>query len=419
MPSSNRYIQRVVDPLISEYLSGLPAVMLVGPRATGKTTTALRFGASALRMDRASSADAARADPDAALSAYDEPVVIDEWQLVPEILGAVKRAVDDDARAGRFILTGSSGADLTSAGWAATGRVVRVPVWGLTQRELLGDATARPFVSRLFNGSIDGFGMPRTVPTLTTYVDMALRGAFPEVINQPSERLRRAWLSSYVDQLVARDIALVGPTRDPVRLRRYLRAVAANTAGSPDHKTIYEAAEVNRTTARAYDDALQSLLIVEHLPAWASSRLGQLSGTEKRHITDTGLLGPLLGIDTRSVLRSADLLGRVIDSFVTAQLRAELPVCNEAPRLFHLRESHGRQEIDLLIEASDGRLVALEIKAAASPPAASARHLQWLRDRLGDRFAFGAVLHTGPLPYMIDDRIAALPICSIWGAGKE
>ena len=183
MPSSNRYIQRVVDPLISEYLSGLPAVMLVGPRATGKTTTALRFGASALRMDRASSADAARADPDAALSAYDEPVVIDEWQLVPEILGAVKRAVDDDARAGRFILTGSSGADLTSAGWAATGRVVRVPVWGLTQRELLGDATARPFVSRLFNGSIDGFGMPRTVPTLTTYVDMALRGAFPEVIN--------------------------------------------------------------------------------------------------------------------------------------------------------------------------------------------------------------------------------------------
>ena len=176
---------------------------------------------------------------------------------------------------------------------------------------------------------------------------------------------------------------------------------------------------MNRTTARAYDDALQSLLIVEHLPAWASSRLGQLSGTEKRHITDTGLLGPLLGIDTRSVLRSADLLGRVIDSFVTAQLRAELPVCNEAPRLFHLRESHGRQEIDLLIEASDGRLVALEIKAAASPPAASARHLQWLRDRLGDRFAFGAVLHTGPLPYMIDDRIAALPICSIWGAGKE
>ena len=118
---------------------------------------------------------------------------------------------------------------------------------------------------------------------------------------------------------------------------------------------MYEAAELNRLTALVYDDALQSLLVVEHVPAWASSRL------------------------------------------------------------FHLREAHGRQEVDLVIEASDGRIVALEIKADASPPISSAKHLGWMRDRLGDRFAFGVVLHSGPLPYMIDERIAALPICSIWG----
>jgi uncharacterized protein len=411
-----RYISRIVDPLIQEYLAGLPAIMLVGPRATGKTTTAVRSGSSLIRLDSRSSADAVRADPDAALSAYDEPVVIDEWQLVPEVLGAVKRAVDAESRPGRFILTGSAATDLTSAGWPATGRVVRIPVWGLTQRELEGDSSARPFISRLFDGSIEQFGLPDPVPGLRDYIEMALRGSFPEVAGQSSDRLRRAWLSSYVDQLVVRDIALAGPTRDPVRLRRYLQAVAANTAGSPDHKTIYDAAELNRLTALAYDDALQSLLIVEHLPAWASSRLGQLSGTPKRHITDPALLGPLLGLDSRSVLRSADLLGRVVDSFVTAQLRAELPVCDEAPRMFHLRESHGRQEVDLILESSDGRVVALEIKADASPPAAAARHLRWMRDRLGDRFAFGAVLHSGPLPYVLDDRIAALPICSIWGS---
>ncbi len=409
------YIQRLVDPLVAEYLAGLPAIMLVGPRATGKTTTAIRSGASVLRLDRLSSAAPVRADPDAALSAYDEPVVIDEWQLVPEILGAVKRAVDEDSRPGRYILTGSSAADLTSVGWPATGRVVRVPVWGLTQRELVGDVGIRPFISRLFDGSLVHIGLPAHVPGLRDYVELALRGAFPEVVNQPSERLRRAWLSSYIDQIVARDIALAGPSRDPVRLRRYLQAVAANTAGSPEHKTLYEAAELNRLTALAYDDVLQSLLVVEHLPAWASSRLGQLSGTPKRHIIDPGLLGPLLGLDLRSVLRSADLLGRVIDSFVTAQLRAELAVCDEAPRMFHLRESHGRHEIDLILESSDGRVVALEFKADASPPASAAQHLRWMRDRIGDRFAFGAVMHSGPLPYMIDERIAALPICSIWG----
>ncbi len=409
------YVLRLVDPLIDEYLDGLPAIMLVGPRATGKTTTAIRSGASTMRLDRTSSADAVRADADAALSAYDEPVVIDEWQLVPDVLGAVKRAVDMDPRPGRFILTGSSSADLSAAGWPATGRVIRVPVWGLTQRELVGEVSTRPFISRLFEGAIEQFGLPAAVPGLRDYIDMALRGAFPEVARQPSDRLRRAWLSSYIDQLVSRDIALAGPARDPVRLRRYLQAVAANTAGSPDRKTVYDAAAVNRLTALAYDDALQSLLVLEHLPAWTSSRLGQLSGLPKVHITDPALLGPLLGIDTRAVLRSADLLGRIVDSFVTAQLRAELPLCAEAPRMFHLRESHGRQEIDLLLEAADGRVVALEIKADASPPAKAARHLCWLRDRLGDRFAFGAVLHSGPLPFLIDERVAALPIGSIWG----
>ena len=415
MVDQSTYIKRLVDPLIDEYFAGLPALMLVGPRATGKTTTAMLRGRSTVRLDRPSSADAFRADPDAALTAYDEPVVIDEWQLVPDVLGAVKRSVDTDPRAGRFILTGSSSADLTAAGWPATGRVVRVPVWGLTQRELVGDATGTPFISRLFDGAIEQFDLPTVVPGLRDYVDVALRGAFPEVARQPSERLRRAWLSSYVDQLVSRDIALAGPAHDPIRLRRYLHAVAANTAGSPDRKTVYDAAEVNRLTALAYDDALQSLLVLEHLPAWTSSRLGQLSGLPKLHITDPSLLGPLLGIDTRAVLRNADLLGRVIDSFVTAQLRAELPLCREAPRMFHLRESHGRQEVDLLLESADGRVVALEIKADASPPAKAARHLRWLRDRLGDRFAFGAVLHSGPLPFTIDDRIAALPICTIWG----
>ena len=410
------YVQRLVDPLIAEFMTGLPALMLVGPRATGKTTTAARFGASVIRLDRPASADAVRADPDVALAAYDEPIVIDEWQLRPEILGAVKRAVDHRPEPGRFILTGSSAVDLTSVGWPATGRVVRVPVWGLSQRELVGDAAARPFLSRLFDGTIDDVVLPSYVPDLREYVEMALRGSFPEVALQDSDRLRRAWLGSYVDQLVTRDIADGGLIRDPVRLRRYLQAVAANTAGSPEHKTIYDAAELARPTALGYDGALQALMIVEHLPAWASSRLGQLAGVPKRHLTDPALMGPLLGIDARSVVRSADLLGRVIDSFVTAQLRAELPVCDEIPRLFHVREAHGRHEVDLLAEAADGRIVAIEIKADAAPDAEAARHLRWIRDRLGSRFAFGVVLHSGPLPYVIDDRIAALPICSIWGS---
>jgi hypothetical protein len=102
-----RYLPRLVDNLIRELLNELPAVLVVGPRAAGKTTTAARHAVTLVRLDRPAEAAAFRADPDAALASFDEPVALDEWQEVPTVLGAVKRAVDEDPRPGRFLLTGS------------------------------------------------------------------------------------------------------------------------------------------------------------------------------------------------------------------------------------------------------------------------------------------------------------------------
>ena len=189
MSAARKYLTRLVDPLIDELLSGLPAVMLVGPRAAGKTTTAGRVGASIIRLDLPAAAGAVRADPDGALGAYDEPVVIDEWQLVPEVLGAVKRSIDSQPTPARFVLTGSTGADLTAAGWPATGRVVRVPLWGLTERELIGDSNATPFITRLLHFGRDGVVLPREIPDLRGYVERALRGGYPEVALQSNDWL--------------------------------------------------------------------------------------------------------------------------------------------------------------------------------------------------------------------------------------
>lgn len=190
-----------------------------------------------------------------------------------------------------------------------------------------------------------------------------MRGGFPEVARLASARLRRIWLSSYVDQLVNRDVPQAGVARDPVRLRRYLQVLGANTAGLPQHKLLYDAAGIDRATGVAYDNLLQSLFITEHVPGWTSSRSGRLVRTPKRYLTEPALLGPLLGLDVRAVMRNADLLGRVIDSFVAAQLRSELAVCEEEPVLFHVRDTDGRHEVDLLAETTDGRLAAFEIKA--------------------------------------------------------
>jgi predicted AAA+ superfamily ATPase len=413
------YVPRLLDAHIAELLAGLPAVLIVGPRAAGKTTTARRLARSMIRLDRPAEAAVVRADPDVAIAGYEEPLLIDEWQMVPEVLGAVKRSIDDDPRPGRFLLTGSVRAELSAAGWPATGRVVRVPLFGLSQRELVGAAEERSLVDRLFGGDVDTFPMPAEVPDLRDYVELALRGGFPDVALQPSVRLRIRWLRGYLGQVVERDASSIGGDRDPRRLRRYLQAIGANTAGTPDHKTLYDAADISRPTALAYDALLEALFVTEQIPAWSTNRLARLTRAPKRYLVEPALLGVLTGLESRGALRDVDVLGRLLDTYVVAQLRAEMDACDPPVTMFHLRLEHGRREADLLLEASDGRIVAIEVKAAAAPTREMARHLIWLRDQLGDIMVGGVLFHTGPRPFSLEERILALPIWALWAGAPR
>src|SRR5262249_8602616 len=134
----------------------------------------------------------------------------------------------------------------------------------------------------------------------------------------------------------------VGVARDPGRPRKYLHVLAASTAGVPTHKVLY--------------DAVRLL---------------------KRYLIDPGLLGPLLRVDHRPTLRDTGLLGRVLDTLVAAQLRAECAISVVGADMYHLRDANGRREIDLLIEARDGQIIAIEVKATAAPSREDGRHLEW------------------------------------------
>jgi predicted AAA+ superfamily ATPase len=407
------YIPRLVDPLVEELLAGFPAVLVVGPRACGKTTTAARHARSVLRLDREAEAAAVRADPDGALDVM-RPVLLDEWQLAPEVLAAVKRAVDARPGPNNFLITGSVRSDLEDQGWPMTGRVLRVQMYGLTEREISGDARAVPVLDRLAAQGINTFCVPENPPSLNDYIALALRGGFPEPVLEASARLRRRWLSAYVEQLITRDVEMVDSGRDPIRLRRYLHVLCLNTAGVVDAKTLYDSVGLNRKTALAYDKLLANLLVVDQVPAWWTNRLKRLVQTPKRYVIDPGVVGAVLRLDISGVRRDGDLLGRLLDTFVMAQLRAEAAICNTEPSLYHLRSEQGRHEVDIVVEYAGGGIFGFEVKASGGPSRNDARHLQWLQDELGDRFIGGAVLHSGPRLYPLTDRIVAAPICSLW-----
>ena len=129
---------------------------------------------------------------------------------------------------------------------------------------------------------------------------------------------------------------------------------------------------------------------------------------------DPGLAAVLLGIDAAAVMSHGDILSRMLDAFVLAQLRPMLALDTPPARAYHLRQHDGRCEVDVVVEAADGRVLGLEIKATAASSRDEARHLAWLRDQLGDRFVAGAVLNTGRWIFPLGERIAAVPIAALW-----
>ncbi|MDE0268273.1 MAG: ATP-binding protein [Acidimicrobiaceae bacterium] len=405
------YHERLVDPLISRMLAELPAVLIVGPRAVGKTTTAQRYASATVRLDHDVEAAAFRVDPDSALAGMPEPILLDEWQAVPGVLGAVKRAVDTARSPGRFIVTGSVRSNPDVATWAGTGRLTWMDMYPLTVSEQLGIPT-RPLFERIVCG--EELQAAQDSPDLRGYIDLVLRGGFPEVALGLSEPLRSRWLRSYIRQVVERDAQDLETGRDPVRLGRYFEAYALNSAGLVNDKTIYTAAGVSRETARTYHRLLSDLRIIEDLPAWSSNRLVRLVKTPKRYLIDPALLGVVTGATTATVISDGDLMGRMIETFVVAQLRAEAAVSDLYPRLYHLRDAQGRHEVDVIAELDGRRVVAIEVKPTGAPKPSHARHLRWLRERLGDRFVAGVVLHTGPRSFKLEERISAAPISTLW-----
>lgn len=410
---ATEYVPRYVDRALDLLLAELPAVMLTGPRACGKTTTALRRASSVMRLDRPEQALALQSAPDAVLATYPTPVLIDEWQAEPGSMGAVKRAVDSGSGAGRYLLTGSVRSRLDPAGWPGTGRVVPLAMYGLSVGELERHENAPHAIERLFGDDDLEPGRLDLAPSLVDYVDHAVRGGFPDAVGL-SEFARSNWYEGYLDQLIRHDVPEAADVRSPSGLALLLRAVALNTAGQPELSTLANSAGLNHRTVKTYLDLLADLGIIDRTPAWTSNRLSRLAKLPKYYIVDPGMAVQLVGDDRTGVLRDGDRLGRLIDTFVAAQLRPLLTLATPSVTAYHLRDANQRREIDLVLESASGQVVAIEIKAAESASVRDARHLAWLRDQLGSRFHRGIVLHTGALTYPLDDRIWAMPIAALW-----
>ena len=408
---SSAYHSRLVDFELDELLAGVSAVALDGPKGVGKTATAQRRVRSIFRLDNPAQRQIAEADPSVLLAA-EPPVLLDEWQYVPAVWDAVRRAVDAGAPAGSFLLAGSA-APMVAPTHSGAGRVVSVRMRPLSLAERgLGAPTVS--LAELLRGtrpSVTG----ETAVDLAGYAREIVASGFPGLRGLTGRALR-AQLDGYVARVVDRDFVDQGhPVRRPDTLRRWMTAYAAATATTTSLEKIRNAATSGegdtaaKTTALAYRDVLERLWIIDALPGWVPSRnqLTRLTQAPRHHLADPALAARLLGVDEEALLRDGTLFGQLFESLVTLSVRTYAQVAEA--RVRHLREHDGRHEVDLIVERADQRVVALEVKLSAEVDDRDVRHLHWLREKLGDDLLDAAVITTGTHAYRRADGIAVIP----------
>ena len=392
--------------------------MVVGARQTGKSTLVTSFadgdqhgGGLYVNFDDASLVASVRSDPTGFLNELGGTVIIDEAQRVPELFLAIKAEVDRDRRPGRFLLTGSANPlFIPDVAEALAGRMEVLTLWPFSAAELEGNEGLR-FARLLLDGDAQ---RPEPEPVdrraLATRI---LAGGFPEAVERTDPDRRGRWFASYLTTILERDVRSVADIARLEQLPSMLGAIALRTRGSLNKSTIGQDLGIPSSSVDRYLALLERVFLVRRLPAW-HNRLGpRLVKAPKLLVCDSGLLCHLLQWEGERLSSDATALGLALECFVGTELAKAVAVDPRPPQLMHYRTSKGA-EIDFILEAPDGRLAAVEVKASSGVGESDFRQMARLRDAIDSRFARGIVLYAGEQVLGFGDRLEAWPVSALW-----
>jgi uncharacterized protein len=409
-------VQRQARGVVQRLVSEEPAVLLEGPRGSGKSTLlrsiTQQLGGRIVDLDDAATLNQVLAGSDSLLLSPGL-VAIDEFQRAPDTLLTVKRIVDREGGAGRFLIAGSvSDRLLPNRTETLTGRVHRTVLLPLSAGEVLSQSFDWLSAVLSANGSVPEI---HTDLRRDAVFELISAGGYPGALRRPTQSLQRRWLTSYLATVADRDLPALVDIRNPGAVAALYRLCAQRASATVNVAEFAQRLQLRPETVRTYLNLLQRCFLIDELPSWSLGVSAREGRRPKIHVVDTGLAAVAISADAAKLAR-LPLGGQLVESFVVTELRKQAAMLDEPLQFAHFRDRSG-SEVDLVIERLDGSVLAIEVKAATSSGLADAKGLLHLRNTLGDRFLAGVVLHTGPLAARLDDRIWASPIAALWGGG--
>lgn len=401
---------RLVEQRVNDAMSDTRVLLMVGPRQSGKTTLAKKMAHAEMEyytLDNATTLEAARQDPVGFIRGMDR-AIIDEVQRAPELLLAIKESVDTDQRPGRFLLTGSANLmTLPRVADSLAGRMEVVRLLPLAQSEIRTSGSS--FLLDAFRNearagdSIVGDGLMAAV----------LAGGYPEALGRKTWSRKQDWYVDYVQAIVQRDVRDVAQIEQIAQMPRLLRILAEHSGQLVNYSGIGAAIGMNHITTQKYVGIFESLFLARTLQPWFSNKLKRLTKTPKIHFLDSGLLAALRDLSLDRLRAERGQFGSLLETFVFAEILKLASGGEERFEFSHFRDKE-QNEVDIVIEDRRGRVVGIEVKAAASVSNSDFSGLRILAEASGERFVSGLVLYDHQKVIPFGERLHAVPISALW-----
>jgi hypothetical protein len=402
---------RYANVVLNTALSDTPVVLVTGPRQCGKTTLVRNLVAGRrkfITLDDDTMLSAARSDP-AGLVRDLGRCTIDEIQRAPDLLRAIKKSVDDNRRPGHFLLTGSANLmTVPQVSESLAGRMEIVTLLPLAQAEVRGH---RPkFFEQAFEGKM---GKPGASMHGKDLVAMVLTGGYPEMIHRAKPERRRAWARDYIRAIVQRDVRDIAEVDKLDRMPRLMQMLAQYSGRLTNFAELGGQMGFDDKTTRKYVGIFEQLYLVRRVEPWFRNSLKRLVKTPKLHFLDSGLLAAMMSMTEERIGKDRALFGRLLETFVFAEVLKLLTWMDAPPSVFHYRDKD-QDEVDLVLEDSFGAVVGIEVKASATVVSADFKGMRKLAGACGQDFKLGIVFYDGEQAVPFGDRLVAAPVSCLW-----
>lgn len=405
------YLERHLEKRLMRYAKVFKVVLVAGARQVGKSTLLQHVfpDIKQIVFDPVQDLYGARSDPDQFLDTFGAPLILDEVQYAPELLPALKRRVDRSNTKGQYFLTGSQNlAVLRNVSESLAGRVGILRLDGMTPAEQYEEphkiSWLQTYLDNPESFATEAAGIP-VLQTNESLCEYLWRGQLPALIEFENEDIP-AYLASYVETYVERDVRMMGNISDMAQFGRFLRLCGALTGQEIFQSQLGRELGINPKTARSWLNLLTWSYQWIELPAYSGNAIKKLSSKPKGHIQDSGLACYLNAIPTPESLLSSPAFGNIFESWGVGWLHRQIQRLALPPALYHWRTKNGA-EVDVVMDYN-GKLFPIEFKAASHLSKHDTRGLQAFQKTYKNA-QIGIVIYGGNVPYQISEHAVAIP----------